>query len=282
MRQMRARVPWIVTFLTATALLWPAMRAQVDVFPLTTRGDLLTRDASTYVRVAIGAANRVLCSDGTDPTWCQASLSAGHVTGTLPIANGGTGQTTQTPAFDALDPLTTTGDLLSHNGTNSVRVGAGTSGQFWKSNGTSGLPSTSVVPGWSAIMATGAATGFNPTDSTTYYFAIPLTVNPGTSDSGGLFTPIACTLRSARFDASILGALGSAENSTVAIRVNHTTDVIISSTLQWTASTISAVNSALSTALAAGDGLVLKLVTPAWVTNPTVTFLQAQAYCDVP
>jgi hypothetical protein len=53
-----------------------------------------------------------------------------QVTGTLPIANGGTGQTTQTAAFDALSPLTTKGDLVVNNGTNDVRLGVGTNGQL--------------------------------------------------------------------------------------------------------------------------------------------------------
>jgi hypothetical protein len=44
------------------------------------------------------------------------------------IAQGGTGQTTQTAAFNALDPLTTKGDVLAHDGTNSVRVPPGTNG----------------------------------------------------------------------------------------------------------------------------------------------------------
>lgn len=39
--------------------------------PTTTRGDLITRDASNNVRLAVGAANRVLRSDGTDPAWGQ-------------------------------------------------------------------------------------------------------------------------------------------------------------------------------------------------------------------
>lgn len=52
-------------------------------------------------------------------------LSEGSV-GTLPIANGGTGQTTQTAAFDALAPTTTAGDLIYHNGTDNVRLAAGT------------------------------------------------------------------------------------------------------------------------------------------------------------
>ncbi len=46
-------------------------------------------------------------------------------TSALPITNGGTGQTTQTAAFDALSPTTTKGDLIVHNGTDNVRVPVG-------------------------------------------------------------------------------------------------------------------------------------------------------------
>jgi hypothetical protein len=60
---------------------------------------------------------------------CSTCISLGsEITGTLPIANGGTGQTTATAAFDALDPLTTKGDVIAHDGVNSVRVAVGTDG----------------------------------------------------------------------------------------------------------------------------------------------------------
>jgi hypothetical protein len=48
---------------------------------------------------------------------------------TIPIANGGTGQTSQTAGFNALSPLTTKGDLIVHNGTNNIRLPVGTNGQ---------------------------------------------------------------------------------------------------------------------------------------------------------
>lgn len=65
--------------------------------------------------------------NGTNNTISNISLTAA-VTGTLPIGNGGTGQTTQTAAFDALSPLTTKGDILVDNGTNNVRLPVGTNG----------------------------------------------------------------------------------------------------------------------------------------------------------
>jgi hypothetical protein len=50
---------------------------------------------------------------------------AADITGTLPIANGGTGQTTAVAAFDALAPTTTKGDLIVSNGSDNVRVPVG-------------------------------------------------------------------------------------------------------------------------------------------------------------
>jgi hypothetical protein len=48
-----------------------------------------------------------------------------QVTGTLPIANGGTGQTTAVAAFDGLAPTTTKGDLIVNDGTDNVRLPVG-------------------------------------------------------------------------------------------------------------------------------------------------------------
>ena len=47
----------------------------------------------------------------------------------VPIADGGTGASTATAAFNALAPTTTQGDLIYHNGTGNVRLGPGTAGQ---------------------------------------------------------------------------------------------------------------------------------------------------------
>jgi hypothetical protein len=66
--------------------------------------------------------------NGSNNTITNVSLSTG-VTGTLPIGNGGTGQTTQSTAFDALSPATTKGDLIAFS-TTGVRLPVGTNGQL--------------------------------------------------------------------------------------------------------------------------------------------------------
>jgi hypothetical protein len=56
--------------------------------------------------------------------------------GSVAVANGGTGATTSQGAINAISQLTTNGDLLYHNGTNSTRLARGTNGQCLTSNGT--------------------------------------------------------------------------------------------------------------------------------------------------
>ena len=52
------------------------------------------------------------------------------------IAQGGTGQTTANPAFNALSPLTTEGDLLYYTSSANARLAGGTAGQWLQWNGT--------------------------------------------------------------------------------------------------------------------------------------------------
>ena len=69
--------------------------------PLTTRGDIIIRGASATQRLGIGSANRVLISDGTDPSYGQVPL-ASAVSVTLPVANGGTNATSAGDARTSL------------------------------------------------------------------------------------------------------------------------------------------------------------------------------------
>tara|TARA_R110000868_G_scaffold24674_2_gene97066 strand:- start:22470 stop:24656 length:2187 start_codon:yes stop_codon:yes gene_type:complete len=84
--------------------------------------------------------------------------------GTVAIANGGTGQTTASAAFNALSPVTTTGDLIIGNGTNSAtRLAIGANSYVLTSNGT--------TASWQASSGgvttfSGGTTGLTPATAT--------------------------------------------------------------------------------------------------------------------
>ena len=106
--------------------------------------------------------------------------TASNVTGTVAIANGGTGQTTASAGFNALSPITSTGDLIIGNGVNSAtRLAIGTNGYVLTSNGTTAT--------WSA--STGGVTSFQTslsglTPSTASTGAVTLAGTLGISSGG--------------------------------------------------------------------------------------------------
>ena len=84
---------------------------------------------------------------------------ASSVTGTVAIANGGTGATTAIAAFDALSPLTAKGDLLVGGASGvDMRLAGNTSStkQFLTSTGTG---TQADVPLWSALSASDITSG---------------------------------------------------------------------------------------------------------------------------
>ena len=97
-----------------------------------------------------------------------ATATAGVVTlaGTLNVANGGTGQTTAGAAFNALSPITSTGDLIVGNGANSAtRLGIGTNGYVLTvSGGTAVWAAASGGGGVSTF--SGGTTGLTPSSAT--------------------------------------------------------------------------------------------------------------------
>lgn len=100
--------------------------------------------------------------------------------GAVAIANGGTGQTSASAAFNALSPVTTTGDLIIGNGANSAtRLAIGSNGYVLTSDGTtaSWQASTGGVTSFSA-----GTTGFTPSTGTTG--AVTLAGTLGTANGG--------------------------------------------------------------------------------------------------
>lgn len=80
-----------------------------------------------------GIAGQVLRVDNTATSLGFGSIDLSNAatvgSSVLSIVNGGTGQTTALGAFNALSPLTTAGDILTHNGTNNIRFPVGTPNQ---------------------------------------------------------------------------------------------------------------------------------------------------------
>ena len=87
---------------------------------------------------------------GTSVLTASATIPVGDLTGTLPITAGGTGASTKAAAFDALSPMTASGDLI-YGGTSGTgtRLAKGTNGQV--------LTLASGVPSWSTPAAGGSS-----------------------------------------------------------------------------------------------------------------------------
>lgn len=108
-------------------------------------GDILyASGATTLAKLADVATGNAMISGGvtTAPAWGKIGLAT-HVSGTLPIANGGTGQTTANLGFNALAPTTTRGDIITRDATVNVRLAIGAANTVLRTNGTD--------PAWGAV-----------------------------------------------------------------------------------------------------------------------------------
>jgi hypothetical protein len=116
--------------------------------------------------------------------------TAANVTGTVAIANGGTGQTSQTAAFDALAPTTTKGDLIVSNGTDNVRLAVGTDAYVLTADAASaaGVKWAAAAGGGSNITTKGMwenaltiSTNYTITSGNSAMSAGPITIASGVS-----------------------------------------------------------------------------------------------------
>lgn len=112
----------------------------------------------------------------------------------------------------------------------------------------------------------------NPGDASTLYFGVPVIGLPSTTATRyTMVIPNNCTITGYDLVASVVGTAGSAETSTISIRVDNTTDILLSSSITYSAASgyqaFSASN--LNTNIDAGSVINIKWETPTWVTNPT-------------
>jgi hypothetical protein len=118
-----------------------------------TSGQYLRGNGTDVVMSAIQAADVPTLNQNTTGT-------AGNVTGTVAIANGGTGQTTATAAFNALNPMTTTGDIIYEaSATTAARLPIGSTGQVLTVSG--GIPAW-TTPSTGASVSVGTSPPVSP------------------------------------------------------------------------------------------------------------------------
>ena len=123
-----------------------------------TSGSYLRGNGTNVVMNTIQAADVPTLNQNTTGT--AAGLSA-----TLAIGSGGTGQTTASAAFNAISPVTTTGDLIIGNGTNSsTRLAIGANGYVLTSNGTTASWTAAASGGVTTF--SGGTTGLTPATAT--------------------------------------------------------------------------------------------------------------------
>jgi hypothetical protein len=142
-----------------------------------TSGSYLRGNGTNVVMATIQAADVPTLNQNTTGT-------ASNVTGTVAIGNGGTGQTTATAAFNALNPMTTTGDILYEaSPTTAARLGIGSTGQVLTVAG--GIPSwanavsSNITPNGMWENATTIAANYTIGTNNNAMSAGPITVNTG-------------------------------------------------------------------------------------------------------
>lgn len=226
----------------------------------------------TQHNIQIGAANGGL-----------SNLSAGSIGQML---QGSTGSDPVYSTATYPSTASSSGKILRADGTNWVATTAtypdtaGTSGNVLKSDGTNWVSGT-ISGGTFLFVRVFTGDQTTPADATTYYmgnYSGGAWSTDATSASARILIPKNCTLKAVCAESFIGGTLGSTENVTLAVRINNTTDVTVSTTWKWNTQRNIVTNTGLSTSITAGDYIQFKLTTPTWATNPTLAFFGGSIY----
>jgi len=159
-----------LSYVTSVALALPSIMT-VSGSPVTGSGTLTGTLTTQAVNVIFAGP-----SSGASAAPTFRSLTTADIP-TIGIAKGGTGQTTAAAGFNALSPITATGDLIIGNGTNSAtNLAIGTNGYVLTSNGTTA--SWSAATGGVSQIIAGTNVTISPTGGTG-----AVTINASTSGS---------------------------------------------------------------------------------------------------
>ena len=154
-----------LVFATSPTLVTPILGTPTSGTLTNTTGFPAANLAGTALPAAIVTSSLTSVGTITSGTWTGTTIA---------IAKGGTGQTTATAGFNALSPITTTGDLILGNGTNSAtRLAIGANTYVLTSNGT--------TASWQASSGGGSGTVNSGTQYQLGYYATTGTAISGSS-----------------------------------------------------------------------------------------------------
>lgn len=165
------------------------------------------------------------------------------------------------------------GDILYRGASGWARLAAGTSGHVLKTQGAGANPQWAAESGGggSEYVLFGQQTviAMSPADSTTYYPGI--TQFRTTYADATIRVPFTGTIVEYWVRVAVTGTLGSTEDVNYYLRLNNTTD--FGNFVDDWDNYVQETSGAISQAVTAGDSIALKVVTPAWATNPTNVYV---------
>lgn len=121
---------------------------------------------------------------------------------------------------------------------------------------------------------------FNPNDATNYFGGGQIQSSGTTAGVSRIYIPKTGTIKACYIVFDNSGTVGSAETSTISIRLNNTTDYTISSLVTNDARPTVFSNTSMSVSVTAGDYIEIKWITPTWATNPTSVRISGTIYIE--
>lgn len=120
----------------------------------------------------------------------------------------------------------------------------------------------------------------NPGDASNIYFGPNAASAGGTANVNRLYIPKAGTIKAAYIIFHNSSTLATTETSSIYVRLNNTTDTLISSGIDNSGAFQALNNTSLSISVVAGDYIEFKWITPTWVINPLAVRISGTIYIE--